>query len=213
MNPVDPKLQRVGELFASMNRIAAAEASIEDGSPTFSVLPFRVTGSQSLTIEPCDESDPNRAGWGVYERSGEDDRKASLVSVHPTLKEASNEADRLDRWDGAPFNLQYQGENYTYEECLYDFAGNWKNPGCWADLWHNASGQQIVTLGGGWEFYVQGGDKQEVPAVLVAQDAETAVRLFKTEPLDHAALNSFLSSHLEPRREGPEESTRNPVKP
>lgn len=207
--------QRVAELLASMDRIAAADAPINDGNPTFSVLPFKVIGNNAaLTIEPCEEDDPGRTGWGVYERDYEVDDKAKLVSVHPTPKEAGYEADRLERWDGAPFNLEYQGENYTHQECLHDFAGNWKSPGCWADLWRNGSGQQLVTLGGGWEFFLPGGDKGQLPIALLGNSAETAIKLFKAEPPDAERLHTFLAGLLEPMAEQkPGDSNRNPIKP
>jgi len=47
---------------------------------------------------------------------------------------------------------------YVHLECLEDFAGNSSQPGAWADVFVNESGQEVVTFGGCWVYYTEGDD-------------------------------------------------------
>lgn len=39
---------------------------------------------------------------------------------------------------------------YRHRECLFDFAGNHRENGLWADYWESDDGRPAVTFGGDW---------------------------------------------------------------
>ena len=85
----------------------------------------------SSDMQPfLDEADKVRA----EEEAAEEARLAAIPHTHPPE-------------DALP---------YKHSECIEDFAGNHSQPGAWADVFVNESGQELVAFGGCWKHYCDG---------------------------------------------------------
>lgn len=95
--------------------------------------------------------------------------------------------------------IEHEGTSFQWSECLSDFAGNSRQPGCWSDIWIAQDGSRLVSFGGCWEWFFltqEEIDKLQVPGYLTGNLATEAERLLRSEQI--RKLYAFLRPLLQP---------------